>query len=697
MVLSDELVYLEKGDWPKHRNFKRRVSEQMKWEKKSDKRRCGTPLAIKLLGWTFLALSVGLLLVGVYGPPSGQTVQLPSRQGLEDMWDAIVDSVESTAGSVQNADSEDLCPQRPALKLEGANFTIPEPSIALQASRLGGAVQVDTSVQDEYPPFNDNPELWKSIFDPLADYLERTFPLIHAPDGPVTREKVGGVGLLYTWPGSDKTLKPLVLAAHQDVVPVDPQTVDQWTHPPFSGYFDEETGLVWGRGAADDKTGIISTITAIESLLAARDQDGNAWVPKRTIVLSYGADEEASGRVAGDLAKHLVEVYGENGAFMLVDEGGPVISAEDSPFQRALAVVATAEKGYLDARITVHAPGGHSSMPPAHTAIGHLAHLITLVEANPYSERLGVDNPAVQMLACLTTAKGSDPKLKKAILKLKKILKDKKSDSRKSQKKIEKLKKTILELSPPDIRESFVTSQAVDLISGGVKINALPEEATTVVNHRIEVTSSVGEVREHIAKALRPYAEKNNIELDAWGNKTLSFSPKSEPELVGLQESSAISTPGSFLDQQSPLYIHATQKRSWSYLRNSTRVPDVTPKAKPATRIVLSDAFDSALEPAPQTPLEGEGSEPWKILQEVIRASYEEEDILVVPDLMGGNTDTKSYWNLTSAIFRFSPGSPKPAPDNLAEGIHTVNEWAPAEGLVYGWRLWINLIRAVAE
>ena len=25
-----------------------------------------------------------------------------------------------------------------------------------------------------------------------------------------------------------------------DVVPVDPTTVDQWTHPPYSGYFDGE-------------------------------------------------------------------------------------------------------------------------------------------------------------------------------------------------------------------------------------------------------------------------------------------------------------------------------------------------------------------------------------------------------------------------------------------------------------------------
>jgi len=31
-----------------------------------------------------------------------------------------------------------------------------------------------------------------------------------------------------------------------DVVPVDPTTVDQWTHPPYSGYFDGELLLYVG-------------------------------------------------------------------------------------------------------------------------------------------------------------------------------------------------------------------------------------------------------------------------------------------------------------------------------------------------------------------------------------------------------------------------------------------------------------------
>jgi Gly-Xaa carboxypeptidase len=62
-----------------------------------------------------------------------------------------------------------------------------------------------------------------------------------------------------------------------DVVPVDPTTVHQWTHPPYSGYFDGEFLLypsardthlplslsgkrIWGRGSSDDKSGLIGIL-----------------------------------------------------------------------------------------------------------------------------------------------------------------------------------------------------------------------------------------------------------------------------------------------------------------------------------------------------------------------------------------------------------------------------------------------------
>ena len=74
---------------------------------------------------------------------------------------------------------------------------------------------------------------------------------------------------------------------HEDVVPVNPDTVDKWTHPPFSGHFDGER--IWGRGSSDDKSGLIAIMSTVESLLERNFQ------PTRGVVLTFGFDEETSG------------------------------------------------------------------------------------------------------------------------------------------------------------------------------------------------------------------------------------------------------------------------------------------------------------------------------------------------------------------------------------------------------------------
>lgn len=59
------------------------------------------------------------------------------------------------------------------------------------------------------------------IMGDLHGYLEKTFPRVWAT---LDVETVQKWGLLLTWKGSDDKLKPVVLMAHQDVVPVNPST-----------------------------------------------------------------------------------------------------------------------------------------------------------------------------------------------------------------------------------------------------------------------------------------------------------------------------------------------------------------------------------------------------------------------------------------------------------------------------------------
>jgi Gly-Xaa carboxypeptidase len=44
-----------------------------------------------------------------------------------------------------------------------------------------------------------------------------------------------------------------------------------------------------------------------------------------------------------------------------------------------------------------------------------------------------------------------------------------------------------------------------------VKVNALPEQATAVVNHRISVDSSVKEIHQRYIKLLTPVAKRFNL------------------------------------------------------------------------------------------------------------------------------------------------------------------------------------------
>lgn len=70
---------------------------------------------------------------------------------------------------------------------------------------------------------------------------------------------------LFTWPGTNTSLQPLILMAHEDVVPVLPATENKWTYPPFEGKIDDT--WVWGRGSADCKNQLMGIMNAVEKLV----------------------------------------------------------------------------------------------------------------------------------------------------------------------------------------------------------------------------------------------------------------------------------------------------------------------------------------------------------------------------------------------------------------------------------------------
>lgn len=207
-----------------------------------------------------------------------------------------------------------------------------------------------------------------AAFEQLHGLLRARFPQVHER---LERVPVGNAAVLYHWRGRDPSAPALVLAGHLDVVPVEPGTEADWTHPPFSGAIAD--GFVWGRGALDDKLSVITLLAAVESLLSAGHE------PACDVWLAFGDDEEVGGREGAQvLASWLVE-DGVKAQFVL-DEGGAVIEGILPGVVAPVALVGIAEKGVASFELTLRAEGGHSSMPPTHGAIGRLAAAITRLE-----------------------------------------------------------------------------------------------------------------------------------------------------------------------------------------------------------------------------------------------------------------------------------------------------------------------------
>jgi carboxypeptidase PM20D1 len=121
----------------------------------------------------------------------------------------------------------------------------------------------------------------------LRAFLQQAYPRAHQA---LQREVIGGHSLLYTWRGKDPAAKGIMFVAHQDVVPIAEGTEKDWSVDPFAGIVRD--GFIWGRGAWDNKSNLLSMLEAIETLLA------QGFQPARTVYLVAGHDEERAAKRA---------------------------------------------------------------------------------------------------------------------------------------------------------------------------------------------------------------------------------------------------------------------------------------------------------------------------------------------------------------------------------------------------------------
>ena len=193
--------------------------------------------------------------------------------------------------------------------------------------------------------------------------LEALFPLVHEK---LEKTEIDG-NLLFFWKGQSSE-KPVVLMSHQDVVPAE----GEWIHPPFSG--DVAEGKVWGRGSSDTKCSVMAFLQAAEELLA------EGFVPPQDVWLSSSCTEEWGG----DGCPKLVSLLkGRNvKPWMVIDEGGGIITDPIGGIHGNFAMIGVLEKGNGNVRFTACSDGGHASAPPSNTPIARLAAFVHDVETH---------------------------------------------------------------------------------------------------------------------------------------------------------------------------------------------------------------------------------------------------------------------------------------------------------------------------
>ncbi|WWC89786.1 uncharacterized protein L201_004712 [Kwoniella dendrophila CBS 6074] len=497
------------------------------------------------------------------------------------------------------------CPKQPKPLYPNTIWNLTDKEKSKVISTYQKAVQIPTESFDDNGEADEDPR-WKPFFQ-FQNWLKNTFPLAHAT---ANIEYINTLGILATFEGSDPSLKPLLLMSHYDVVPAPKDTFDRWTYPPFSGYNDET--YIWGRGAADDKPLLIAQWEAITNLLE------NGFKPRRTIILSHGHDEEEvfARRGQGQIAPFLEKRYGKNGLLMVIDEGS---GTTDDFYGTPFAIAGMGEKGYMDIVISVATAGGHSSVPPAHSGIGIMSQIVTALEDNPFPTKLTPASPLLTSLQCASEYSSNLPS------KYSKLLK---KEGPKSYPKLANL------ISKESLKEKAMvgTTAAVDVIQGGLKVNALPELVNTLINFRIDFTESINSTQTHVNALISKIAKKNTLNYYGFQNENITSLADNEDKYVKV------------------------------------------------------DLLGLPLEPAPRTPQSG-GI--WELFAGTVKAAIpgpNGTERIVTPYMSTGNTDCKMYYNLTKNVYRFM-GSPTEGSFNA----HTVDEKFSIDGYLQIIK-WIHAI-----
>lgn len=379
----------------------------------------------------------------------------------------------------------------------------PSPGLGLKplpgfAERLSGAIQLPTI--NHYEPSVDS-----IVFTRFHEYLRHSFPKVFKS---AELQLFEYYALLISFKGSDTTQKPIVLLAHQDVVPADSS---QWHFPPFKGLMDQTH--IKGRGTLDDKGSLMAILEAMEKMLT------EGFIPQRSIYLAFGADEELDGKGAAAMANWMLQHKLQPA--IILDEGLVITNGMVPMIDKPVALIGTAEKGYASIKLSIVLAGGHSSAPGKETAISVLSSAVLKATQSLPQTRIcqAVDDFMYHL--CPETA------WPERIVFANRWL-------------FNPLIKSVYK-STPSGTALVSTTAAATVFNAGTTDNVLPSEASAIINCRILPGETTQQLMERLTKLL----DDPRIKLEF-------VSTRIDPSPVSPIENEAFKTLATTVRQQFP-------------------------------------------------------------------------------------------------------------------------------------------------
>ncbi len=328
-----------------------------------------------------------------------------------------------------------------------------------------------------------------------AGYTDADITLFSVPEHP----KEGGIVAILN--GTSKTLKPMLLLGHLDVVEA---KREDWTRDPFT--FIEENGYYYGRGTADMKA---MDATWVDMLMRFKQ---SGYHPKRTIKLALTCGEETTNAFNGAqwLAANRPELIAA--AFALNEGGG---GRTDGHGKLVVQSIQVGEKAAQNYRLEVVNPGGHSSIPIRDNAIYELADALAKVRDLEFPVKF--TDTTRTFFAKVGASRGDE--LGRAMVAL-------------SQDPTDAAAEAIVS-KDRSYHSMLRTTCVATLLEGGHANNALPQRAAANINCRIFPGETVAGTQEALVAAIGDPKVKVSLVQPV---RPIALPPPLDPKIIGPAE-----------------------------------------------------------------------------------------------------------------------------------------------------------------